>query len=93
MPAGGAVAALARLGGALQRFHDLGRRGKVRFADTEADDVLAGRLQGLRLFEQLDDLEGQEIVGTGGKAGHRILEGVLKRKKELYSCSHPGALS
>ncbi|MCY1536873.1 hypothetical protein D9M68_723450 [compost metagenome] len=74
---GRAVAALAGAGGALQRFHDLGGRGKVRFADAQADNVLARCLQRLRLLEKLHYLEGQEIVGASGKAGHWILEGIV----------------
>ena len=74
---GRAVAALPGAGGALQRFHDLRGRGKVRFADAQADNVSSGRLQRLRLLEQFHHLERQEIVSAGGKAGHRNLESVI----------------
>ena len=61
---------------AFQRFHDLGRRGKVRFANAQADNVLARGLQGLRLLEEFHDSECQKVVGAMGKAGHLILEAI-----------------
>ncbi|MNV47508.1 hypothetical protein D3C71_1393780 [compost metagenome] len=74
---GRAVAAEPGTGGALQRFHDLGGRGKVRFADAQADNVLACRLQRLPLLEEFHCVESQKIMGARGKAGHWILESVL----------------
>ena len=68
--------------GSIQCFHNLCRCGKVRFADSQADDIMTLGVKCVGLFEQFDGIEWQNGATALGQCGHgESLQWALSRQR------------